>query len=241
MFIHRSFQTRPFLASIATTMSIAMLLVLGAVSASAHRAPARISRTAHSSCKHRGRSKGHCKAGTSLLSGPQGKVGSTGPQGPAGPQGPQGPKGDPGATGPQGPGAVEYTYDSTAPALTEQNTPLGTAGPFQLTGNCLQLGPSLIEVTLDASNRAPVQIDYVHTESDEGSPALIWFGSLTQNASINPEYLFGVTSTSVGDKESYASGRLTVTSPVHGQLEVFAYASEATNVCHISTVWIPAS
>jgi hypothetical protein len=24
---------------------------------------------------------------------------------------------------------VEYTYDSTAPALTDQNTPLGTAGP----------------------------------------------------------------------------------------------------------------
>ena len=67
------------------------------------------------------------------------------------------------------------------------------------------------------------------------------FSSFTQAISSTPAYLFGVTSTSAGDKESYAVGRLTVTSPVHGQLEIFAYAAEATNVCHISTVWTTAS
>jgi hypothetical protein len=237
----RSLHTRSFLASIATTMSIVALLVLGAADASAHRAPAHSSRTAHSSCKQHSRGKNHCKSGPSLLSGPQGKTGPAGPAGAVGPAGAQGPKGETGATGAQGPGAVEHTYDSTAPALIEQNTPLGGAGPFQLTGNCLQLGPSLIEVTVNATNRDSVQIDDMHTESDEGLPTQIWFESLTQNASAAPMYLFGVTSTSAGDKESYADGHLTVTSPVHGQLEVFAHASEATNVCHISTVWIPAS
>jgi hypothetical protein len=228
--------TRSLLSSLAAIAAILALLVLGATGASAHRAP---TRGAHSASTH-----GHRSRIRKLPVGPRGKTGPTGPQGPAGPQGlagAPGAKGEIGSTGPQGPGAVEYTYNSTAPAGTEQNTPLGVAGPFALSGNCLQLGPSLIEVSLNAANKAPVQIDDVHTESDEGSPTLIWFESFTQSVGPDPAYLFGVTSTSVGDKESYASGRLTVISPVHGQLEVFAYASEATNVCHISTVWIPAS
>lgn len=233
---------RSLLVSAIVTTSILASLALGATGASAHRAPAHPARNAHAARGHHGHGKGHGKGKS--LSSPQGKTGPTGSQGPAGPHGPagaQGPKGDTGLTGPQGPGAVEYTYDSTAPALTEQNTPLGNAGPLALTGNCLQLGPSLIEVTLDASNRDLVQIDEMHTESDEGAAAFVLFSSFTQAASPTPAYLFGVTSTSAGDKESYAVGRLTVTSPVHGQLEIFAYAAEATNVCHISTVWTPAS
>ncbi len=222
--------------SLAIAVSFLTALTVDTSSASAQR-PIHGGRSAHRAQTRGGKGKSRSHKVT-LVKGPQGQAGPAGPQGLTGAQGQ---KGETGATGPQGPGSVEYVYNSTAPANTEQITPLGTAGPFQLTGNCLQLGPSLIEVTLDASNRAPVQIDYVHTESDEGSPALIWFGSLTQNASINPEYLFGVTSTSAGNRESYASGRLTVTTPVHGQLEVFAYASEATNECHISTTWIPAS
>ncbi len=241
-------KTRSLLSSLAVTASMLALLVLGAAVANAYRGtPARTAGNAHSARKHHSHRKGHGKGKPSLLSGPQGSTGSqgdAGPQGktgPAGPTGPQGPKGNTGPIGPQGPGAIEYTYDSTAPALTEQNTPLGNAGPLTLTGNCLQLGPSLIEVTLDASNRDLVQIDEMHTESDEGAAAFVLFSSFTQAASPTPAYLFDVTSTSAGDKESYAVGRLTVTSPVHGQLEIFAYAAEATNVCHISTVWTPAS
>jgi hypothetical protein len=226
--------TRSFLTSAATTTSILALLAPGASSASAHRTPARGAHSA--STRHGHKSRAH-----RLPTGPRGKTGPQGPAGPKGPAGLQGAKGNTGSTGPQGPGAVEYTYNSTAPAFTEQNTPLGSAGPLALTGNCLQLGPSLIEVTLNASNPAPVQIDEMHTESDEGAAAFVLFSSFTAPASPTPAYLFGVTSTSAGDKESYADGHMTVTSPVHGQLEVFAYASEATNVCHISTVWIPAS
>lgn len=220
--------------SIAVALSFLTALALGASAASAYRTPAR---SAHSPSTHHGRKSRSRKP----LTGPQGKTGPAGPQGPAGPAGAQGPKGEPGSTGPQGPGAVEYTYTSTAPAATEQNTPLGDAGPFKLTGNCLQLGPSLIEVTVNASNKAPVGVDEIHTETDEGAAAFILFSSFTASVSPSPAYIFGVTSTSAGDKESYADGRLTLTSPVHGELELFTYASEATNVCHISTVWIPAS
>ena len=235
---------RSLLVSAIAATSILASLTVGAAGASAHRVPAHPARNAHAARGNHGHGKGHGKGKGKSLGGPQGKTGPTDSQGPAGPQGPagaQGSKGDTGLTGPQGPGAVEYTYNSTAPALTEQNTPLGNAGPLALTGNCLQLGPSLIEVTFDASNRDLVQIDEMHTESDEGAAAFVLFSSFTQAASPTPAYLFGVTSTSAGDKESYAVGRLTVTSPVHGQLEIFAYAAEATNVCHISTVWTPAS
>jgi hypothetical protein len=221
------------IASTAVAGAMLASLTAGACSAGARPAPRRDASGA--GVRHSRKSRSHKPA---VVRGPRG---AAGPAGPAGPAGAQGPKGETGAAGAQGPGAVEYVYNSTAPAGTEQNTPLGQAGPFALTGNCLQLGPSLIEVAINAVNKAPVQLDDVHTESDEGSPALIWFSSLTQSASPNPEYLFGVTSTSAGDKESYASGRLTITAPVHGELEVFAYASEATNVCHVSTVWIPAS
>ncbi len=254
---------RSLLISTIAAGSLLASLTVGAAGAGAYRSPthaarsrtiarnARNARNARDARGHHGHGRGHGKGkslgGSHGRTGPAGTQGPAGQQGPAGPQGPagaQGPKGDPGltgATGPQGPGAVEYTYDSTAPAGAEQNTPLGVAGPFMLTGNCLQLGPSLIEVALDSSTGTPAQIDDVHTESDEGSPTMTWFERFTESAGPVPTYLFGVTSTSVGDKESYASGRLTVTSPVHGQLEVFAYASEATNVCHISTVWVPAS
>jgi hypothetical protein len=236
------FKVRSLLISAIATTSLLASLTVGAAGASAHRTPAHLSRNSRGARRHHGHGKGR---GTGKsLGGPQGKTGPSGAQGPAGPQGPAGapgPKGDTGAPGPQGPGAVEYTYTSTAPALTEQNTPLDSAGPFALTGNCLQLGPSLIEVTLDASNRDLVQIDETHTESDEGAAAFVLFSSFIQAISPTPAYLFGVTSTSAGDKESYAVGHMTVTSPLHGQLEVFAYAAEATNICHISTVWTPAS
>jgi collagen triple helix repeat protein len=227
------------LPSIATAVALLALLAVGPAAAGAHTTPARGTRHAHSASNRHGHKAG--ARGKSGPAGPQGMTGPTGPQGPAGATGAQGPKGDTGATGPQGPGAIEYTYNSTAPAATEQNTPLGTAGPFRLTASCVQLGPSLIEVVLGATNANDVQLDYVRTATNEGSPVETWFNSFTQNQTATPSDLFGVASTSAGTKESYAQGHLTVTAPVHGQLEIFAYVSEASNLCHLSTVWIPAS
>ncbi len=233
--------TDSLLTLIATTFAVLALLAVGATGAGAYRTPAHSAREAHSARGHHGRGHGHGKAKS--LSGPQGKTGpagATGPQGPAGPQGPKGAQGDPGAPSAQGPGAVEYTYDSTAPAASEQNTPLGHAGPFELTGSCVQHGPKLVAVTLGASNADAVQFDEMRTEENNGVPTYTTFARNTQIPSATPDPLFGLANSGLS-ADAYAGGRLTVTSPVHGQLEVFEYVSEATNVCHISTVWIPAS
>jgi len=237
---------RSYLISVAATTSILALLALGASGANAYWTPAHAGRSwtiAHSARGHHSRHKDHGrrKGKPSLLSGSHGNMGPQGKTGPAGPTGPQGPKGDTGPIGPQGPGAIEYTYDSTAPAATEQNTPLGPSGPFNLTGSCVQLGPKLVTVTLSASNSNSVQFDQTRTEEDEGIPAFTTFARDTQPQSPTPAELFGLASTSLGTAESYATGRLTVTSPVHGELEVFEYVSEVSNICHISTVWTPAS
>jgi hypothetical protein len=238
---------RSFLISVLTTMPILALLAVGAASANAYWTPAHagrsqtIARSAgrhHSRHKGHGHRKGHGKGGSSLPGGPQG---NTGLQGKTGPAGLQGPKGNPGPVGPQGPGAIGYAYDSTAPAATEQNTPLGPSGPFDLTGSCVQLGPKLVAVTLGASNANSVQFDQTRTEEDDGIPAFTTFARNTQPQSLTPVALFGLASTSLGTAYSYATGRLTVTSPVHGELEVFEYVSEVSNICHISTVWTPAS
>lgn len=234
--------TRSYLVSVAAC-SILALLALGTTGAAAYWTPAHAARTGtHSARKHHGARhgyrKGHGKGGPSLLSGPQGSAGS---QGKTGVAGPQGSKGNPGPVGPQGPGAIEYVYDSTAPAATEQNTPLGPSGPFELTGSCVQLGPKLVAVTLGASNSNSVQFDQTRTEEDDGIPAFTTFARNTQPLSLTPTSLFGLASTSLGTAYSYATGRLTVTWPVHGELEIFEYVSEVSNVCHISTVWIPAS
>ncbi len=175
------------------------------------------------------------------LVGPRGATGPRGPMGATGPAGPAGANGATGATGAQGPGAVEYTYNSTAPAAIEQNTPLGTAGPFKLTGSCVQLGPSLIAVQLGASNASDVHVDEVREEDSNGTSELAYFNTFTQPATGTPTSILGLASDASGTRESYDYGHLTITSPVHGELEVFEYASEASNVCHISTVWVPAS
>jgi hypothetical protein len=190
--------------------------------------------TAGASTQH-GHRKSHKPAS---LAGPRGRTGATGPQGLAGATGATGPKGE---TGAQGPGASEYVYNSTAPAGTEQNSPIGNAGPLALTGNCLQLGPKLIMTEVNDTNRAPVQIDEMRTEDEEGSGAFTLFDTYAQPFNPTPGYLLNATATSAGTGETYVDGRLTITAPVHGQLEVFAYASEVTNVCHVSAVWTPAS
>ncbi len=184
---------------------------------------------------------GHHSHRKPSLVGPRGATGPRGPMGAIGPAGPAGATGATGATGAQGPGAVEYTYNSSAPAASEQNTPLGPAGPFKLTASCVQLGPTLLVVDLGASNALDVGIDNVRTEADDGSPTETSLDSFTQPATSTPTTLFGLASDATGTEESYGLGHMTVTWPVHGELEVFAHVSEGTHVCHLSTVWVPAS
>jgi hypothetical protein len=219
----------------ATAISITALLALCAVGASADRSRTRGADKAHGARNRHGHRRHGGHSAVKLLAGPQGKTGATGAAGP------QGPQGIAGHAGPQGPGAVEYSYDSTAPAATDQNTPLGDAGPFKLTGSCVQLGANLVAVELGASNADDVQFDQLRTSDDEGLPAEITFSRDTQTPSLTPVDLFGTAASSGGTKESYGQGRLTVTSPVHGLLEVFEFVSEASNECHISVAWIPAA
>ncbi|MHB8491304.1 MAG: hypothetical protein ACYDA6_03695 [Solirubrobacteraceae bacterium] len=161
--------------------------------------------------------------------------------GATGASGPAGPTGATGARGATGPGAEEYVYNSTAPAATEQNTPLGEAGPLMLAGSCVQLGPSLIEVELGATNSALVQLDEVVLREDEGTPLAPSFASSTRNPTPLPSPLLALPASSGGTKESHLTAQLTVTSPGAGTLNVFAYVSEASNVCHMSVVWTPAA
>jgi hypothetical protein len=233
-----SASTHPLRIKYAVTLILSVIALVAsgtAASASAHGTPAHIAQ--HSACAHKTHGKNRCKPDPKSLRGPRGATGPAGPTGATGPQGPQGLKGE---TGAQGPGAVEYTYDSTAPAASEQNTPLGHAGPFELTGSCVQFGPKLVAVILGASNVDAVQFDEMRSEENNGVPTYTTFTRNTQIPSATPMPLFALANSGLS-ADSYAGGRLTVTSPVHGQLEVFAYVSEATNVCHISTVWTPAS
>jgi len=218
--------TAALLASIA-------VISLDPSAAGAYRTPVR--HHARAARHRRHHAKGHTTV--TVVHGPTGPQGARGPQGP---QGPQGATGSTGATGPQGPGATLYTYDSTAPAAVEQNTPLGPAGAYRLTASCVQLAPNLIAVVLGASNTSPVLFDEAFTAEDEGAPASSSFFRLTQPASSLPQSLFGVASTSAGTKESYAQATMTLTSPTHGQLSVFEYVSEASNTCHLSVMWTPA-
>jgi hypothetical protein len=232
---HSSAGARQLRVPSAATLSLIALLAFGTAGASAHGTPAHVAQ--HSVCSHKTHGKNRCKLDPKSLRGPRGATGPAGSTGATGPQGPQGLKGE---TGAQGPGAVEYTYDSTAPTATEQNTPLGHAGPFELTGSCTEPSPKLVVVTLGESSADAVMFDEMRAEENNGVPTETTFARDTLIPSATPIPLFGLGNTGLS-ADAYASGRLTVTSPVHGQLEVFAYASEATNVCHISTVWIPAS
>jgi hypothetical protein len=151
-----------------------------------------------------------------------------------------GKQGQPGPPGPQGPGAVEYTYDSTAPAATLQNTPLGPAGPFsELTGSCIvSLGS--VQVWMSATNSHPVEVDVNRNDQTNGTPPLTGFASFTQPAASSPAELSAEgNSNNAGD--GYAHTTMTVTSPSHGTLDVFEHVSHANNTCHLSVVWTPAS
>jgi hypothetical protein len=166
-------------------------------------------------------------------------VGPQGIAGAPGSAGPQGQAGATGATGAQGPGAALYTYDSTAPAATEQNTPLGAAGPFSsLTGSCTVSG-KIVAVVLGAVNTHQVTYDQTRTEITNGGTTTTTFQTAVQPASSTPADLLGeANSTSVGDGYNHTS--MIVTDPVHGDLEVFEHVSHAANTCHISVIWTPA-
>jgi hypothetical protein len=143
-------------------------------------------------------------------------------------------------TGQQGPGAVEYTYDSTAPAATPQNTPLGPAGPFSdLTGSCTVSG-SVVEVLLGATNSSTVYLDATRNDQTNGGTPDTFFESFSQPAASSPTVLTGEANTNnAGD--GYNHTTMTVTSPSHGTLDVFEHVSHANNTCHLSVVWTPAS
>jgi hypothetical protein len=171
--------------------------------------------------------------------GPQGQPGSPGPQGQTGSQGPAGPQGQRGPTGPQGPGAVEYTYDSTAPAATPQNTPLGPAGPFsELTGSCYLNGNN-VEVALGGVNINTVGLDVATTYQTDGNPVATAFASFTLPIANSPQPLMATTNSNALD--SYKHTTMTVTSPSQGTFDVFEHVSHANNTCHVSVVWTPAS
>ncbi len=143
-------------------------------------------------------------------------------------------------SGGQGPGSVEYTYNSTAPAATYQNSQLGPAGPFsELTGSCTVTG-NIVEVTLGATNSDDVQIDETRTNATNGGSPLTSFESFTQPATGSPAPLLGeANDDNLGD--GYNQTTMTVAAPVHGQLQVFEHVSHANNTCHLSVVWTPAS
>ena len=169
-----------------------------------------------------------------------GAAGAKGVPGAHGDTGPQGAAGATGATGPEGPGAVEYTYETSAPAASEQNTPLGAAGPFSsLTASCTVSG-SIVMVALGATNANPVSYDETRTEVTNGGTVTTTLQTATQPASSAPLDLIGeANTTNAGDGYNHAS--LVVTSPDHGDLDVFEHVSHADNTCHLSVVWTPAS
>jgi hypothetical protein len=182
----------------------------------------------------------HDKRMTWNVAGPQGQPGPQGPTGPSGQRGPAGPQGQRGATGPQGPGAAEYTYDSTAPAATPQNTQLGPAGPFsELAGSCY-LNGSNVEVWLSAVNINTVGLDVATSYETDGSPVATGFVSFTWPIASSPQPLV-VESNSTNANDSYRHTTMTVTSPSQGTLDVFEHVSHANNTCHMSVVWTPAS
>jgi hypothetical protein len=222
---------------------LAALAAAGASAASGTTATSGVACTRHTgvhgkSCLHRAKRR---SGGVIVVKGSAGPTGPQGPAGPAGPQGlagPQGPAGPAGQTGPQGPGAVEYTYDSTAPAATEQNAPLGPAGPFSsLTGSCY-VTANMVIVALGATN-APVTFDSTSTGYINGVD-FTEFHTYIRLATATPTNLFGVFSnTNISD--SFDRTSLVVTAPTHGDLEVFEQVSHANNTCHLSVVWTPAS
>jgi hypothetical protein len=232
-------------------MGMALAALVLAVSGGGAYAFAATSRGQVSACVHHkggglyisGKCGRHDKRLNWNAAGQQGQPGSPGEQGPPGPQGQPGrtgPQGQPGQPGPQGPGAVEYTYDSTAPAATLQNTPLGPAGPFsELTGSCTVSG-STVEVLLGAANRNTVNVDVTRNDQTNGVPPITSFASFSQPATNSPAALSGeANSNNAGDGFNHTT--MTVTSPSNGTLDLFEHVSKANNTCHLSVVWTPAS
>lgn len=174
-----------------------------------------------------GKCRHHDKRMNWNMAGRQGEPGLTGAQG------------QPGQTGPQGPGAVEYTYDSTAPAAAPQNTRLGPAGPFsELTGSCTVTG-SIVEVSLGETSSNTVDVDQTREEVTNGGTPSTSFASFSQPPVSSPITLSAEANTNnAGD--GYNHTTLTVTASTHGTLDIFEHVSHANNTCHLSVVWTPA-
>lgn len=146
-------------------------------------------------------------------------------------------RGPTGQTGAAGPGALEYTYDTSTPTATEQNTPLGPAGPFsKLTGSCTTSNGA-VTVALGAINAQALTIDRTQTEQSAPAAANTTLQTVNQAAASSSADLLDETSSS---GESYNQATLTLTAPVHGMLEVFEHVSRTNNTCHLSVTWTPA-
>jgi hypothetical protein len=216
-------------------MGVAVAALVLAVSGGGAYAFAATSGVQISACVHHkggglyisGRCAKHDRRLNWNVTGQQGGPGSTGSQG------------QPGSPGPQGPGAVEYSYDSTAPAATPQNTRLGPAGPFsELTGSCTVSG-SIVEVLLGATNSNTVYVDASRNDVTNGGTPGTLLESFSQPAASSPTGLTGeVNTNNAGD--GYNHTTMTVNSPSHGTLDVFEHVSHANNTCHLSVVWTPA-
>jgi hypothetical protein len=232
--------------TVASCVLLALMLLAAAGASAAPRARS-ASRAIVACERHRGGSLyiAHaCASGDRRLSwsisGPAGLSGAPGIAGTAGATGPQGPAGLAGPAGPQGPGAAEYSYTSTAPAATDQNTDLGAAGPFSsLTASCTVSG-SIVSVLLSAVNGQAVTYDETRVEATNGVAPETTFQTVTQPPSTPPSVLIAESNTN-NVADGFTHDSLIVTSPTHGTLEVFEHVSHAANTCHLSVVWTPAA
>ena len=162
-------------------------------------------------------------------------TGPPGPPGPAGPAGAAGATGAPGSTGARGPDATSLVFNG-AGATTPTAATLGTAGPYSLSGECIE--PSAGTTTTRLLELGPAAtidgFDMVGTATH----AL----SLAFPAHPTAAQLVSVTSTTTTPETSYFHLLLLATSETAADLQITISAvGGATNTCHASVVAIPAS
>jgi hypothetical protein len=221
---------------VSPTLALSILAVLTALSGGAYAAVS-ASHAAISACvsRHHGALyiARHCARHDRRLT-----WSVTGPVGARGAAGAPGQPGQPGSPGSPGPGAAEFTYD--APAGPASSTPIGTAGPFTLSGTCLFGGGLIDHLSLNATTSSNVIFDQGGQAVTDGGPPGAVQGTINFGVHPQPLMLLQLSnSTMVNDSSSFTT--LVLTTPVHGTLTVFQHVSLKQNDCHMSIVWTPAS
>ncbi len=178
----------------------------------------------------------HLPSGTSTAT-PSKSKSKRGPRGVRGPQGLQGipgTTGTTGITGAPGPGAMDFVFNSSGTASPTPTT-LGHAGPFSLSGECVQSGSSTKTVVLEEGPSTTI----------DGFDIL---GATPHSVSVpfpahpTPGELVGVTSTTT-TPETYAYSLFlepSSGSPVDTTITIAATGG-TTDTCHASMVVIPTS